>query len=153
MLCLAFFISSKGSVPRHIPYALSIHDVPSVDPPSRWPGDKHLGIDRQIYFCCHTNLTGSQKLLHEIGKLDCLVWQTGWFGFIDFGGSQGHRRRSNRQEPQQPKGLWRWLQDLIKEKNEKWKTRPKTRVKVNCIIFDCWLHQLTMANIFIGSRT
>jgi hypothetical protein len=53
----------------------------------------------------------------------------------------------NRQEPRQSKGLWRRLLDLIKGKNKK----QKTRVKVNCIDFDCWLHQSVTTYVCICS--
>jgi hypothetical protein len=68
----------------------------------------------------------SRKVLLEIGK-------TGRSGFIDFDCSQGRRRHSmrelllwpsdiwteDREEPQQPKGLKRWIIDLIYEKKKR----------------------------------
>jgi hypothetical protein len=39
----------------------------------------------------------------------------------------------DRQEPWQPKGLKRQILDLIYEKKKRWKTRVKTKIKVNCV--------------------
>jgi hypothetical protein len=38
------------------------------------------------------------------------------------------------------------------KKTEKLKTKAKM-AKINCINFDCWLHQLIMTYIFIGNMT
>jgi hypothetical protein len=78
------------------------------------------------------NRTGAESSYWKQEKLDCPVRQTGWSGFVDFDISQGHRRYSmrellfwpsnvwteDRQEPWQPKGLRRWIIDLIYEKKK-----------------------------------
>jgi hypothetical protein len=59
----------------------------------------------------------------------------------------------DRQEPRQLKELkWR-LQDLIDEKKETYKTRQKTRRKVICIDFDCWIYQSVVTYVYIGNMT
>jgi hypothetical protein len=82
----------------------------------------------------------SRKLLLKIGKI-------GLSGFVDSDSSQGHHRHSmrefllrpsdvwteDRQEPWQPKGLKQQILDLIYEKKKRYKTRVKTRIKVNCV--------------------
>jgi hypothetical protein len=83
--------------------------------------------------CCHTNPTGTGSSWLKLQKLDCPVWQTGRFSFIDSDDNQGCRQHSmrelllwpsnvwmkDRQEPRQPKG-WKWkILDLIDEKKEK----------------------------------
>jgi hypothetical protein len=45
-------------------------------------------------------------------------------------------KRSNRQKDKKTRKLWQ-----------------KTRRKVNCIKFDCWVHPSNMTYIYIGSMT
>jgi hypothetical protein len=62
----------------------------------------------------------------------------------------------DRLEPQQPKELERWILDLIDEKKEKYKTRLKTKIKINCIDSIVVLMnrlQSAMTYAYIASRT
>jgi hypothetical protein len=42
--------------------------------------------------CLHTKQTRAGSSCSKLGKLDCLVWQTGCSSLIGFGGSQEHHR-------------------------------------------------------------
>jgi hypothetical protein len=125
------------------------------------------GNKSHVWNCSHMNRTKARSFYLNKEKLNPRDWQTGLSDFVNFDGSQRRHRHSSikllhqpsdvwiedRLEPQQPKGLWQWLLDLIARKWKQKKTRAKLWEKLNCIDSIVVLHQSVVTYVYIGSRT